>query len=58
MRALKDCDLGMWRQFIIPPWSVRVSGRHKSMRRHQHVQSVSHPGWNDWTPLIIIGTKK
>ncbi|XP_044732389.1 diacylglycerol kinase epsilon isoform X2 [Chrysoperla carnea] len=53
-----DCDLGMWRQFIIPPWSVRVSGRHKSMRRHQHVQSVSHPGWNDWTPLIIIGNRK
>lgn len=50
--------MGVWRCLIVPPWSVRTSGRQSRMRRHQHVQSVSHPGWSDWSPLIIIGNRK
>lgn len=49
------CDLGPYRNLIVPPWCVQVSRRRNSVRKKLQVKSVIDPEWPNWTPLIVIG---
>ncbi|ESP03918.1 hypothetical protein LOTGIDRAFT_110026 [Lottia gigantea] len=51
-----DCDLGRYRQLIIPPNCVEL--KWIGMRRKLVVKTVRKPNILNWSPLIIIANKK
>lgn len=51
----KICDFGRYRNMIVPPWCVQVARYKRSLRRHLLLRGVKDPGWEDWSPLIVIG---
>lgn len=57
---LDICDLGKYRQLIVPPNCVQLKwvGLKGTRQRHLIVKKVQHPNINDWTPLIVIGNRK
>jgi len=52
------CDLGKYRQYIIPPNCVRLKLVGIKGRRHFIVESVKEPGMVNWNPLIVIANRK
>lgn len=53
----KICDFGKFRNMIVPPWCVQVARYKRSLRRHLLLRGVKDPGWENWSPLIVIGTR-
>ena len=54
----KVCDLGPYKDFIVPPNSVRLKLVGFKGRRHLVVQSVKEPAVSNWNPLIVIANRK
>lgn len=52
------CDLGCYRDFIIPPNCVKLKLAGMRPRRQPVVSSVRAPESETWTPLIVIGNRK
>lgn len=50
----QKCDFGIYRKYIIPPFCIKTNNRFKNVSK-QRIEKVIHPGWEDWTPLIIFG---
>ncbi|XP_070182979.1 diacylglycerol kinase epsilon-like [Littorina saxatilis] len=57
---LDVCDLGKYRQLIVPPSCVELKwvGLRGTRQRHLVVKQVKHPDIEGWTPLIVIGNRK
>ncbi|VVC36101.1 Diacylglycerol kinase, accessory domain,Diacylglycerol kinase, catalytic domain,Zinc [Cinara cedri] len=53
----KQCDFGIYSKYIIPPFCVKTNNRFKHISK-QSIDKVIHPGWENWTPLIIFANKK
>ncbi|XP_025407270.1 diacylglycerol kinase epsilon-like isoform X2 [Sipha flava] len=53
----QKCDFGVHRNYIIPPFCIKTSNRFKNVSK-QTIEKVVHPGWENWTPLIIFANKK
>ncbi|KAF5269579.1 hypothetical protein FQR65_LT05917 [Abscondita terminalis] len=47
------CDFGPFKNLIVPPWCVQVVRRKGSLHKHLLLKGVKHPGWNNWTPLVV-----
>ena len=54
----KCCDLGPFRNCVIPPNCVRLKQVGIKGRRHYVVDSVKPPNINNWKPLIVIANRK
>ena len=52
------CDLGKYKSYIIPPNCVSLKLTGIKGRRRFIVDSVRHPGFPDWKPLIVIANRK
>lgn len=52
------CDFGPFRNLIVPPWCVQVVRRKGSLHKHLLLKGVKHPGWGNWSPLVIVGNRK
>ncbi len=52
------CDLGQYKQFTVPPNSVRLKQVGFKGRRHLVVESVKEPPIPNWKPLIVIANRK
>lgn len=54
------CDLGMYRQFIVPPNCLEVKwvGVKGTRQRHLVIKNVRHPMTGVWSPLIVIANRK
>ncbi|KAK6623888.1 hypothetical protein RUM44_010744 [Polyplax serrata] len=48
------CDFGPYKSLIIPPTSVEVTLKRRSMKKCLVLKSVKPPNWSDWCPLIVI----
>ncbi len=54
----KVCDLGVYKDFIVPPNAVRLKQVGFKGRRHWVVESVKEPNVPNWKPLIVIANRK
>nr|CAI5817275.1 unnamed protein product [Callosobruchus analis] len=54
----KFCDFGPYRSMIVPPWCVQVARRKGALNKHLLLRAVKDPGWDKWTPLVVIANKK
>ena len=54
----KSCDLGTYKDFIVPPNCVRLKQVGFKGRRHLVVESVKEPTVSNWKPLIVIANRK
>ncbi|XP_067006529.1 diacylglycerol kinase epsilon isoform X2 [Anabrus simplex] len=54
---VKVCDLGPFRNMIIPPYCVLVMKR-KNVHRELRLRGVKPTGWPQWTPLIVVANRK
>jgi len=54
----KLCDLGPYKEFIVPPNCVRLKQVGIKGRRHLVVESVREPDTTNWKPLIVIANRK
>ena len=54
----QPCDLGAFRQFIIPPNCVKLQWRGFKGRRHLVVSEARKPPIQNWSPLIVFGNRK
>ncbi|KAJ8979408.1 hypothetical protein NQ317_015840 [Molorchus minor] len=52
------CDFGPYRNMIVPPWCVQVARRKGTIHKHLLLRGVRDPGWDKWTPLVVIANKK
>ncbi|CAH0563698.1 unnamed protein product [Brassicogethes aeneus] len=52
------CDFGSFRNMIVPPSCVQVARRKGALNKHLLLRAVKDPGWENWTPLVVIGNKK
>ncbi|XP_019880958.1 diacylglycerol kinase epsilon [Aethina tumida] len=52
------CDFGAFKNMIVPPYCVQVARRKGALHKHLLLRAVRDPGWENWTPLIVIGNKK
>ncbi|XP_014298896.1 diacylglycerol kinase epsilon isoform X2 [Microplitis demolitor] len=52
------CDFGKFKLMIIPPGSLEVVNRRRTVRRRLQLRSIIPPVWNDWKPLIVVANKK
>ncbi|XP_011139591.1 diacylglycerol kinase epsilon [Harpegnathos saltator] len=52
------CDFGSFKLMIIPPGSLEVINRRRTMRRRLHLRSVITPNWPKWNPIIVVGNRK
>lgn len=43
---------------IVPPWCVQVARRKGTLNKHLLLRGVKDPGWEKWTPLVVIANKK
>ena len=57
-QALESCDLGQYKQFIVPPSCVKLKQVGFKGRRHLVVESVKEPAVPNWKPLIVIANRK
>lgn len=48
------CDFGPYKTLIIPPSCVKVKKKSKKLV----LESVKHPGWLEWTPLLVVANTK
>ncbi|XP_015369348.1 PREDICTED: diacylglycerol kinase epsilon [Diuraphis noxia] len=53
----QKCDFGIYRKYIIPPFCIKTNSQLKNISK-QTIEKVIHPGWDTWTPLIILANKK
>lgn len=51
----QECDYGPWKNMLVPPWCVQVARRKSSIHRHLLLRGVKDPGWENWSPLIVVG---
>jgi len=54
----ESCDCGQYKQFIVPPTSVKLKQVGFKGRRHYVVTSVSDPPVPEWKPLIVLANRK
>lgn len=40
---------------VVPPWCVQVARRKGALNKHLLLRGVKDPGWEKWTPLVVIG---
>lgn len=40
---------------LVPPWCVQVARRKSGIHRHLLLRGVKDPGWQNWSPLIVVG---
>ncbi|KAJ8929806.1 hypothetical protein NQ314_017403 [Rhamnusium bicolor] len=52
------CDFGPYKNMIVPPWCVQVARRKGALHKHLLLRGVRDPGWQRWTPLVVIANKK
>ncbi|CAD6241355.1 GSCOCG00002681001-RA-CDS [Cotesia congregata] len=52
------CDFGKFKLMIIPPGSLEVVNRRRTVRRRLQLRSIIPPVWSDWKPLIVVANKK
>lgn len=52
------CDLGRFKTAIVPPNCVRLKQVGIKGRRRLVVSSASHPDIPNWSPLIVVATRK
>ena len=52
------CDLGAYKNFIVPPNSVHLKQVGFKGRRHLIVESVKEPNIPSWKPLVVIANRK
>ncbi|XP_054283821.1 diacylglycerol kinase epsilon-like [Macrosteles quadrilineatus] len=57
-KVAQECDLGQFRQLIVPPYSVEVMSRRTSISHRLMLSSVTSPDWDDWSPLIVVANRK
>lgn len=50
----QECDFGKFRKFIIPSFCVTPIKSIRSSRKFK-IKELSHPGWNEWTPVLVMG---
>lgn len=51
------CDFGEYREFIIPPFSVKASRTRDAPQLHL-TEITPVPKWKNWRPLIVIANTK
>ncbi|XP_030758615.1 diacylglycerol kinase epsilon isoform X2 [Sitophilus oryzae] len=54
----EGCDFGPYREMIVPPFCVQVARRKGALNKHLLLRGVKDPGWDKWTPLVVIANKK
>ncbi|XP_017771551.1 PREDICTED: diacylglycerol kinase epsilon [Nicrophorus vespilloides] len=54
----KECDFGPYKSMIVPPWCVQTARMKSSIHRHLLLRGVKDPGWEDWSPLIVVANRK
>lgn len=54
----KVCDFGPFRSMIVPPYCVQVARRKGALNKHLLLRGVKDPGWDKWSPLIVVANKK
>ncbi|XP_031352695.1 diacylglycerol kinase epsilon isoform X2 [Photinus pyralis] len=52
------CDFGPFRNLIVPPWCIQVVRRKGSLHKHLLLKGVKHPGWANWSPLVVVANRK
>ncbi|XP_066258337.1 diacylglycerol kinase epsilon [Euwallacea similis] len=52
------CDFGPFRSMIVPPYCVQVARRKGALNKHLLLRNVKDPGWDKWSPLVVIANKK
>ncbi|XP_013387424.1 diacylglycerol kinase epsilon [Lingula anatina] len=55
---IQICDLGAFKDFIVPPHRVELKLVGFKGRRHWKVGKVLHPSSEDWRPLVVIANRK
>ncbi|KAI1306500.1 Diacylglycerol kinase epsilon [Halotydeus destructor] len=55
----QDCDLGKWRNMIVPPYAIEIkSFWHKGHRQHIVANLTDYEPSPDWKPLIVVANRK
>ncbi|VDH97788.1 diacylglycerol kinase (ATP) [Mytilus galloprovincialis] len=54
----EECDMGEFRSSIVPPHCIKLTWTGIKGRRHLVVESVNHPGYKNWSPVIVVGNRK
>ncbi|KAG5878011.1 hypothetical protein JTB14_025466 [Gonioctena quinquepunctata] len=54
----QTCDFGPYRTMIVPPWCVQVARRKGALHKHLLLRGIKDPGWERWTPLVLIANRK
>jgi diacylglycerol kinase (ATP) len=57
-RLSETCDLGQYRDLIVPPNCVQLKLVGWKGRRHLVVGSVREPPIKNWSPLVVIANRK
>ncbi|XP_064627628.1 diacylglycerol kinase epsilon-like [Lineus longissimus] len=57
-RLTELCDLGQYRDLIVPPNCVQLKQVGWKGRRHLVVGSVREPPIKNWSPLVVIANRK
>ncbi|KAF7282525.1 hypothetical protein GWI33_002561 [Rhynchophorus ferrugineus] len=52
------CDFGPYKEMIVPPNCVQVARRKGALNKHLLLRGVKDPGWEKWSPLVVIANKK
>ncbi|XP_019758983.1 diacylglycerol kinase epsilon isoform X2 [Dendroctonus ponderosae] len=52
------CDFGPFRSMIVPPSCVQVARRKGALNKHLLLRGVRDPGWEKWSPLVVVANKK
>ncbi|XP_066153489.1 diacylglycerol kinase epsilon isoform X2 [Euwallacea fornicatus] len=52
------CDFGPFKSMIVPPYCVQVARRKGALNKHLLLRNVKDPGWDEWSPLVVIANKK
>lgn len=53
--CVEVCDFGPFRSMIVPPSCVQVARRKGALNKHLLLRNVKDPGWEKWSPLVVIG---
>ena len=57
-KVVNGCDLGQYKEYIVPPNCVRLKQVGLKGRRHWVVASVMRPVLPKWSPLIVVANRK